>query len=201
MKKKGTTFLDAGYVWAPYVPLQVSHVAKMYPPERYDIEGEWHPNHLGLDQLSWFGGHMWIEGEVIRRFVKLDDKGSAISIFMPKFQPGDLVRLKLIEGKRSEKVQVYKVNDLEHFNRVLNDPERFVTISNTYISGLRIPPIDVTFSHVDPGQAGLYLGYMNVEDYGRLGLYYGVLLERSIYLVSETAICLEFGKRKIQVAK
>lgn len=104
---------------------------------------------------------------------------------MPEFKPGDLIKLKPVKGNSGDKVQAYKVNDLDHFNRILNDPERFVTISNTYISGLRIPPIDVTFVCVEPEQIGLYLGYVNVEDYGRLSLFHGVLLAKSIYLVSQ----------------
>lgn len=117
---------------------------------------------------------------------------------MVALSPGDLVRLKPNDVYKPEMVQVYQIKDLDHLKRVLNDSEKIVSVSTKPFSGYAIPNICAEYGHIAPNLMGLYLGSVNVEDYGKVFLYYAILVNETVYMIKNDGVELEFGQRELR---
>lgn len=116
---------------------------------------------------------------------------------MAALSPGDLVRLKSNDIYKPDMVQAYRVKDLDHLRRVINDPEKIVSVSTKPFAGYSIPNINADFGHVSTSMMGLCLGTINVEDYGKVFLYYAILVGEAVYIIKNDGIELEFGQREL----
>lgn len=120
---------------------------------------------------------------------------------MAVLSPGDLIKLKPNDIHKPGMVQAYQIKDLDHLRRVLNDSEKIVSVSTKPFSGHSIPNINANYEHLVAEKIGLYLGSINVEDYGRIFLYYVVLFEQAVYMIKSDGVELQFGQRETKGVK
>jgi hypothetical protein len=103
---------------------------------------------------------------------------------MQIFKSGDLVEISA-GYQTKQKIEYYKVNNLELINEVIDKSDRIVSISKYSYGELSdIPKLKVEFKLNEfsffERNHGIFLGMINIEEYGQIFKYYVILFKDEI---------------------